>query len=698
MKYYPKFRTRIIIFILFLISIQNINHELNAKEEVKIFADQIKTDDNTDTVIAEGDVVIFTNQELKIRSDDLIYNKKNESFDAKGNIIINDKYDNNFFLKKLSSEDNMKRINGEYVRIRLEDDARIVGTSVIKEDDINIINDAEYTPCKKDDYLIESCPGWKLKSKRIYHDNIKKTIYYDHARLHLFNIPIFYTPFFSHPDPSVKKRSGLLMPNIQDDNQLGTTFALPIFLNLKSNQDLTFTPNIQTKSNNFYGLNYRFLNDSIRLDLETSIDDNDDKSGSSNHIFFDSEIFNELGAFNLNFKTTNNDTYMRKNKINYLKVLKSGINFNRETEENFFSIDAIGYRHLTEKDLTQWEYLFPKIVYNVDKIDNNSLEGTLSLKNELSVNRNLNKSYISLASSQVDWNYQHVHRTTGILSNNEANLRIISISIDEKTSKDSNNIRFYPQISSKLSYPLLKSSPIINQTLTPIVMPILAPYNNYTDSKIVTNSDLFSTNRATSIEEWEGGPRINYGLEWFISSKNNLDAKLVLGQNYKLNKNNADTNEELSDYFFNSSLTLGISNYLNNSIIIDKDDLDVKTLTASTFNELGNIIFAINYDYTSAKYSLPREQLAIGGKYNFEKNFFLKFTGSKNIDTNKNIGYQYGLLYENDCLAIDFNYYRDLTIDRDIEESDGISFTIVLKPFGTANNYGKKIIFGPEIE
>ena len=90
--------------------------------------------------------------------------------------------------------------------------------------------------------------------------------------------------------------------------------------------------------------------------------------------------------------------------------------------------------------------------------------------------------------------------------------------------------------------------------------------------------------------------------------------------------------------------------------------------------------------------------MAIGGKYNFEKNLFLKFTGSKNIDTNKNIGYQYGLLYENDCLAIDFNYYRDLTIDRDIEGSDGISFTIVLKPFGTANNYGKNITFGPEIE
>ena len=74
-----------------------------------------------------------------------------------------------------------------------------------------------------------------------------------------------------------------------------------------------------------------------------------------------------------------------------------------------------------------------------------------------------------------------------------------------------------------------------------------------------------------------------------------------------------------------------------------------------------------------------------------------KWVFVKNLDTNKNIGYQYGILYENDCLGIDFNYYRDLTKDRDIKESDGFSFTIVLKPFGSTNNYGKNKVFGPRI-
>ena len=35
--------------------------------------------------------------------------------------------------------------------------------------------------------------------------------------------------------------------------------------------------------------------------------------------------------------------------------------------------------------------------------------------------------------------------------------------------------------------------------------------------------------------------------------------------------------------------------------------------------------------------------------------------------------------------------------DRDIEESDGLSLTIVLKPFGSTKSYGKKKLFGPEV-
>ena len=61
------------------------------------------------------------------------------------------------------------------------------------------------------------------------------------------NIPVMYLPYFSHPDPSVKKRSGLLMPTIETDNNLGDTLSIPIFYNIADNQDLTITQHFNLK-------------------------------------------------------------------------------------------------------------------------------------------------------------------------------------------------------------------------------------------------------------------------------------------------------------------------------------------------------------------------------------------------------------------------------------------------------------------
>ena len=669
---------------------------ISAEEKIEIYADEIKVDKINEEVTATGEAIAINNDNLKIKSDNLIYKKKKNSLDANGNIIINDQMNNTFFLDELNASDNLNIISGKSVKARLHDGSRIVGSSFNKNGEISAIENAEYTPCKEKDYLIKNCPGWKLKSNKIYHDNKNKTIHYDHAQIQLFNVPVLYLPYFSHPDPSVKKRTGFLMPTIQTDNQLGETFSIPFFLNLSSNRDLTFTPNIQTSSNNFYNLDYRHLNDLFELEINSSIDDNNDDTGTSNHLFFESEIFNSYGNLNTYLKTSNNDTYMRKNKINNLTVLKSGIEFDREVDDTFFSIETLSYKHLTTEN-QQWEYLYPNIIYDIDNIDNNIFDGNVSLNNKLSYRKKLNDNYVSLVSSQLNWSNQKINKNFGFIYDNEANLRVTSISIDEKSRSDSSNIRFYPQLSSKISYPLLKSSMLSNQTLTPIIMPIFAPYNNYTEAQKITNSNLFSTNRATSIYEWESGPRINYGIEWFINSTQGTDIKTVLGQNYRFNKLSDDSASEISNYFINTNINIDSENYLDGSLIVDRDDLEIRSFNANTFNTVGDLIFALNYDYTSGKYNIPAEQVAVGGKYKIDNNLFLKFTGAKNLDTNKNIGYQYGILYENDCLGIDLNYYRDLTKDRDVEESYGYSFTVVLKPFGSTNNYGKNKVFGPEI-
>jgi LPS-assembly protein len=195
---------------------------------------------------------------------------------------------NYYYFDYLTTDKNFDSAVGSNVKVRMKDGARIVGKSFLRqESNFNQIDNASYTPCLKENYVIKNCPGWKLDAKKVIHDAKKKTIYYENAVLRILNIPIIYTPFFSHPDPSVKKKSGILMPSITSDNSLGTSISLPLFYNIASNYDVTFTPTIQTKADDYYSLNYRHLTENHMFNLESSVSSNESNTGTRNHIFID---------------------------------------------------------------------------------------------------------------------------------------------------------------------------------------------------------------------------------------------------------------------------------------------------------------------------------------------------------------------------------------------------------------------------
>jgi len=85
----------------------------------------------------------------------------------------------------------------------------------------------------------DKCPPWSIKSNKILHDNIKKTVYYDDAVIKIYDVPIFYIPRFSHPDPSVKRRSGFLNPSFLNSSNLGRAISAPYFFDIDKDKDLT---------------------------------------------------------------------------------------------------------------------------------------------------------------------------------------------------------------------------------------------------------------------------------------------------------------------------------------------------------------------------------------------------------------------------------------------------------------------------
>ena len=83
-----------------------------------------------------------------------------------------------------------------------------------------------------------------MNATEVKHDKIKKTIYYKNAWLKIYDVPVLYFPKFFHPDPTVKRQSGFLMPTFSDSSTLGPSIKTPYYKVIADNKDLTFTPQI----------------------------------------------------------------------------------------------------------------------------------------------------------------------------------------------------------------------------------------------------------------------------------------------------------------------------------------------------------------------------------------------------------------------------------------------------------------------
>ena len=101
------------------------------------------------------------------------------------------------------------------------------------------------------------------------HDKINKTIYYNNAVIKVFDIPIFYTPILSHPDPTVDRRSGFLPPAFSDTKNLGSSIKVPYYWAINNDKDFTLTSKLFSSEHPLFLGEYRqvFENSNLILDF-----------------------------------------------------------------------------------------------------------------------------------------------------------------------------------------------------------------------------------------------------------------------------------------------------------------------------------------------------------------------------------------------------------------------------------------------
>ena len=77
---------------------------------------------------------------------------------------------------------------------------------------------------------------------KVNYDAEGQNINYNDAVLRIKDVPVFYTPFLSHPAPEVKRRSGLLMSSFGTSSYLGRYIQPVYFWDISDQTDLILSP------------------------------------------------------------------------------------------------------------------------------------------------------------------------------------------------------------------------------------------------------------------------------------------------------------------------------------------------------------------------------------------------------------------------------------------------------------------------
>ncbi len=100
-----------------------------------------------------------------------------------------------------SVTDDLKNAIIQNIRLLMSDKSRMAAATARRTGPIDELDRVVYSPCLPCVSDPMRPPAWQLTAARAVHDNIAHTIVYHDAWMDIFGLPVFYTPYFSTPDP-----------------------------------------------------------------------------------------------------------------------------------------------------------------------------------------------------------------------------------------------------------------------------------------------------------------------------------------------------------------------------------------------------------------------------------------------------------------------------------------------------------------
>ncbi len=687
---------------------------------VLITADEVGYDRVRGLVTARGHVEV-SREDRVLLADELTYNHKSRIVIASGNVSLTEPTGEIIFADRVEITDDLKDGVITNFRLLFPDETRIAANDATRSGGVRTeMNRVVFSPCKKcEDDDDDAAPLWQLKARKVVHDQETHDIEYFDASLEMFGVPVAYTPYLIHPDPSVKRRTGFLAPTYGNDSQLGFIIRTPYFIELGPDKDVTLTPIVTSKERAALAIEYnqRIENGAFRIDGSfTRVkrrDGNGDRLDSEQnrgHIFgkglFD---IDQTWRWGVDAGWTTDDTYLRRYNISARDVVTSTAYVEGFRGRNYASARGYHFQGLRiDDDYGQTPIVFPFVDYNVIgepikgwgrwSLDTNAMaltrtEGTdsrrLSVKGgwELPLLGPIGDLYTFSAGVQGD------------LYSVSSALKDPSMAGGPKFSGVTG--RIFPHAMVDWRFPLVREVGNVRQLVEPRVAIILAPNANNPD--IIPNEDsldfefddtnLFLANRFPGLDRVSGGQWLVYGVGTGSYGDKGGKTSAFVGQTLRLLTTD-DTFESgsgldgrLSDFVGRVSVEPAKYLKLTYRFRMESRDFEIKRHEVTSLFGPPALRFAIDYLF----FANTGASTEFGDREEITASVTAKITDKWSISgrTRRDLSESGGVLsngigiaYVCDCLTFRLDFSRSFTHDRDIKASNRFLVQLVFKHLG----------------
>ena len=215
--------------------------------QMLVQAVEVDYDYNNSRVSAVGNVQMFYNG-TSVEADKVIYDQKTKRLHAEGNIRMTDAEGKVTYANIMDLSDDYRDGFVDSLRVDTADATRMAASRADRSSgNYTVFENGVYTacaPCKDDP---KKPPLWQVKGARIIHDQTDKMLYFENAQLEFFGVPMAYLPYFSTPDPTVKRKTGFLMPGFTSSTGYGYGVETPFYWAIAPDYDATFNPRFTTR-------------------------------------------------------------------------------------------------------------------------------------------------------------------------------------------------------------------------------------------------------------------------------------------------------------------------------------------------------------------------------------------------------------------------------------------------------------------